>query len=157
MRRKDQVNDLAAENISLSASPRFPKLPANLGAHTCCLYAFAPIPSTEWNSDIPFLIASIAAPSHRTKSAYWGCLHRACPNSDYSCLATCAPQKHSKRTRDVYKQTKVTLGMFDEGMSQNLKALRISAQKPRAPSTHLSRDARRTALPQKALTSIRLG
>ena len=122
---------LAAENISLNASRRFPTLPANLGARTCCLYAFAPILSTESNSDIPFLIASIAAPSHQTKSAYWGYLHTACPNSDYPCLATCAPQKHSKLTRDVYKRTKVTLGMFDEGVSQNLKALRISGGKKR--------------------------
>ncbi len=28
--------------------PRFPTLAINLGEHTCCLYAFAPIPSTEW-------------------------------------------------------------------------------------------------------------
>jgi hypothetical protein len=57
-------------------------LPANLEEHTSCLYAFAPIPSTESNSDIPFPIASIAAPSPRTKSAYWECLQRVCPNSN---------------------------------------------------------------------------
>jgi|ERR1700733_6062469 len=57
----------------LKSSPRFPTLPANLEEHICCLYAFSPIPSTESSSDIPLLIASIAAPSPQTKSAYWGC------------------------------------------------------------------------------------
>jgi hypothetical protein len=43
--------------------PRCPMLPANFGGHTCCPYAFAPIPAAESNSDIPFRIASIPAPS----------------------------------------------------------------------------------------------
>src|ERR1019366_3690231 len=77
----------------LRHSPQCPTLPASLVEHTCCLYAFAPIPSTERNSGIPSLIGSIAAPSPQTKSAYWGCLHQPCPTSDYLYFATCAPQR----------------------------------------------------------------
>jgi len=52
--------------------PRFPTLAINLGEHTCCLYASAPIPLTEWNPDIPFRIASVAPPSRQKTLAYWG-------------------------------------------------------------------------------------
>src|ERR1035438_3022682 len=67
---------------------RFPTLPANLEEHTCCLYAFVPIPSEESNSDIAFPINSIAAPSAQTNSVYWECLQKVCPNFDYPCFAT---------------------------------------------------------------------
>lgn len=76
----------------LRISRRFPMPPANLGGHTCCPYVFAPIPSTEWNSCTLSRLTSIAAPSRQTKSAYWGCRREACPNLDYPCFATCAPQ-----------------------------------------------------------------
>jgi hypothetical protein len=99
----------------LRHSPQCPTLPVNLGEHTCYLYTFAPIPSTESNSGILFPIASIAAPSHQMRSVCWGCLHRLCPNSDFPWIAICAPQRDSKQTTGVYKRTKVTLksGMFD--------------------------------------------
>ena len=137
-------------------SPRFPTLPANLGEHTCCLYAFSPIPSTESNSDIPFLIASISAPSPQTKSAYWGCLRKTCPNLDFPCFATCAPRKHPKLTRDMYQRTKVTLrsDLWAFGGSQEPQSIQKfrRSQNESAPDPILeSRTPGRTALPRSLL------
>jgi hypothetical protein len=106
--------------LRLRASPRSPMLPANLGERTCCLYAFSPIPSTESNSGIPSQIASIPAPSPQTKSAYRGCLRKACPNLDYLCFAIFAPRKYPNLTRDVFKRTKVTCDPKNENVPTTL-------------------------------------
>jgi hypothetical protein len=122
--------------LRLRASPRSPTLPANLGERTCYPYAFSPILSTESNSDIPSLKASIPVPSPQTKSACWGCLRKACPNLDYLCFAIFAPRKYPNLMRDVLKRTKVTCHPKTK-TSQRL--------------CFESRDARRTVLPRSLL------
>jgi len=142
----------------LRHSPRFPTLPANLGEHTCCLCAFSPIPSTESNSDIPSLIASISAPSPQTKSAYWGCLRKTCPNLDFPCFATCALANilnrretctNEQRSHEEHSEC------WRTSATKSLKALPISGDpKTKAPPTPVRVGRRSVEQPSPEVCSI---